>query len=226
MLKPPTAADLALAAKRAAFVSRHGLRDFKLSGRHLMRMVRRTCANPALVAAIRARFTRHYGCDLQMESRTWDHLEMLGKDGHLVALIAHPYSVSAEGREDMAVFRRAGLVVIEGGEAASWYGFGTTQIIVARPEFSGQVVRPAPPPPRPVAPIVRPPAETAYEARLRAAGPELLEIARDRACELAAALSLVACVGPRSGAPCVACAMRGDYERITRLIAEVEGFGP
>jgi hypothetical protein len=141
-----TATDAELAAKRAAFVSKHGLKDFKLSGRSLMRMVRRTCVDAALVDVIRKRFTRHYGCDLQMESRSWDHLEMLGKDGHLVSLVSHPYSVSAEGREDMAIFRRAGLVVIEGGEAASWYGYGTTQLIVAP-----GVLRPSRPPLTPAA---------------------------------------------------------------------------
>src|SRR4051812_26262879 len=114
-IKHSTANSAALAARRTAYVARHKLRDFKLSGRSLMRLVLSRCSNRAVVDEVRTRFTISYGTALRMESRTWDPLEMFGHKGPRVALVAHPYHVPDEGREDMALLHRAGLNVIEGG---------------------------------------------------------------------------------------------------------------
>src|SRR3954470_12156627 len=105
MIQPPTAAAAALAARRAAYVGRHRLKVFKLSGRSLMRLVRSRCCDQAVIDLIRKRFTLagSYGTDLKMESRTFDHLEMFGHRGQLVALVAHPYHVTEAGLEDMAL---------------------------------------------------------------------------------------------------------------------------
>jgi hypothetical protein len=51
----------ALARMRAAFMARHKLRDYKLSGRSLVRMARSAGADAATVAAIRRRFTYGHG---------------------------------------------------------------------------------------------------------------------------------------------------------------------
>jgi hypothetical protein len=238
---------------RAAYVDRHKLRDFRLSGRSLMRLVRSRCVDKAVVDEIRARFTISCGTDLQMESRTWDHLEMFGHKGALVALIAHPYHITDEGREDMALLHRANLNVIEGGEDESWYGFSTTQIRVEHPWLAGRMLPPPKAAPKPVEPAPespvkgalraplnsatspgRFPAETAYERRLQLAAPRLLELARERAAELAAAIAMIPCVGPRSGAPCIRCELRADLDRINAVLLEVGGpdstepplFGP
>jgi hypothetical protein len=225
-----TATDAALARMRAAYVDRYKLRDFRLSGRSLMRLVRSRCADKPLVDEIRTRFTHHNGCDIQMDSRTWDHLEMFGYEGALVSLVAHPYHVTDVGREDMALLHRAGLNVIEGGTDESWYGLSTTQIRVEHPWLAGRMLPPPKAPVKgtatvPLNPAPSPgrlPGESPYDARLRRAAPRLLELARERAAELAAAIRLVPCVGPNGVGACLACEMRTDYDRIMRLIAEVE----
>lgn len=227
-IQTTTARDAELAARRAEFVARNGLKDFKLSGRSLMRMVRRCCVDKALVDRIRERFTHHYGTDLRMEGETWDHLEMFGRKGHLVVLVAHPYHVTDAGREDMALFHRAGLNVVEGGTDESWYGFGSTQIRVEHPALAGRMLPPPASlpkvePPRPAPPTSRPLVESTYTSRLYKAASLLLQLARERADELTAALRLVACVGPRGVGPCLSCELRDELDRINALIAEVEG---
>ena len=129
-----------------------------------------------------------------------------------------------------ALLHRAGLNVVEAGEDESWYGFGTTQIRVEHPWLAGRML-PSPAsapkavehvPARPAPPSRRRLAESSYEARLRRAGPALLALARERAAELAAAISLVPCAGSVAVGACVSCELRAELARITAVIAEVE----
>lgn len=152
-----------------------------------MRMARDATADRDAIARVRERFAR--GGWLQWPGSTFDHMECLGRDRVPMMFVSHPYHISDEGRTDMDLLRSAGLVVVEGGKAESWYGFGTFHIRIEHPAFSGRVIRPAPSP-------ARFPAETAFEACLRRAGPRLLALARERAAELADAIRLVPCTGP------------------------------
>jgi hypothetical protein len=224
-IQHPTNNSPDLLRMRAAFMGRHKLRDYKLSGRHLMKMVLTSGADKAAVDRVRDRFTYSYGCFLKWSGPAFDHLEMMGRDGRALVLISHPYSIDDEGRRDLALLQAGGLRVVIEGKERSWYGYGTEHIRIEHPAFSGQVVRQPDiplPPTRPASPSARIVAETAFEARLRRAGPALLALARERAAELAAALAMIPCVGPRSEAPCVACAMRTDLMRINALISGVE----
>jgi hypothetical protein len=210
---------------RAAFMARHKLRDYKLSGRHLMRMVLTSGADKAAVDRVREHFTHSYGCFLKWSGPTFDHLEMMGRGGRALVLISHPYSIDAEGRRDLALLQAGGLRVVIEGKERSWYGYGTEHIRIEHPAFSGQVVRPAPPPPRPAPHAARLPAETAFEARLRRAAPRLLEIARERADELVRAIAMVPCAGPTSPGPCIRCELQADLLRIVAVIGDVEDPG-
>jgi hypothetical protein len=209
---------------RAAFMGRHALKNFKLSGRSLVRMARSAGADGATVAAIRGRFTYGHGTYLQWSGPTSDHLEMMGPDGRLLVLVSHPYPEPRKDCPDLELFRRAGLRVVIEGKDRSWYGFGTHHVRIEHPAFSGQVARPAPAPSRPTPPAVRHPGESPHDARLRRAAPRLLEFARERAAELAAALRLVPCAGPNGVGPCLACELREDYARLVAVIAEVDGM--
>jgi hypothetical protein len=230
----PTNNSPALLRMRAAFMGRHKLRDFKLSGRHLMRMVLTSGADRAAAARVRERFTYSYGCFLKWSGPTWDHLEMMGRDGRALVLISHPYSIDDEGRRDIEILRAGGLRVVIEGKERSWYGYGTEHVRIEHPAFSGQVVRPAAPPSRPAAPAARHPGESAYEARLRRAAPRLLELAREHAAQLVASSRLVACVGPGGVTPCIRCELQADLDRINAVLLEVGGpdspepplFGP
>jgi hypothetical protein len=223
MPKPPTAADLALARQREAYLKRHRLRVFRLGAYNLMRMVGTATSDRAAIARVRSRFTR--GGWLQWPGSTFDHMECLGRDRMPMLFVSHPYRIDDAGRADLELFRSAGLRVAIEGKEQSWYGYGTEHVRIEHPAFSGQVVRPAPPTPRPAPHAGRFPAETAAERRLRLAGPALLALAKERAAELAAAIRLVPCVGPRSMAPCLACELREDYARLVAVIGEVDGPG-
>jgi len=216
-INPPTAADSpGLLRIRARFVNRHRLRDYRLSAHHLMRLVRSCTADRAAIARIRSRFLPDGAYWIQWPGSSFDHMECLGRDRMPLVFVSHPYHVSDEGRADLELFRQAGLVVVEGGDDASWYGYGTTQILVAHPAFSGEVARPAT---RPIAP----PVESAYTARLHRAAPALLALAREHAEQLAASIAMIPCTGPGGVTPCLSCELRVDYDRINALIDEVEG---
>ena len=214
-IQATTARDAELARKREAFLSEHKLRDYKLSGRHLMKMVLASGASKAAADAVRERFTYSYGCSLKWSGPTWDHLEMLGRDKQMLVLVSHPYSIDDEGRRDISLFKAAGLRVVVGDKAESWYGYGTYHVRVEHPAFSGEVVRPASP--------RRLPVESAYAARLHRAAPALLGLARERAADLSASIAMIPCTGPGGVTPCLSCELRVDLGRITALIREVEG---
>lgn len=211
-IQATTARDAELTAKRQAFMGRHRLRDYKLSGRHLMKMVLTSGGDKAAVDRVRERFTYSYGCSLRWHGPTWDHLEMMGRGGQALVMVSHPYSIDDEGRRDISLFRAAGLRVVIGVQGWSWYGYGTHQVRVEHPAFSGEVDCPA-----------TPRIETHREARILRAAPDLLNIARTFAVQLADAMRLCPCTGRDDGAPCVHCLMRDDFARITAVIAEAEG---
>jgi len=67
--------------------------------------------------------------------------------------------------------------------------------------------------------------ETAYERRLRDAGPELLKVARSTGEQLGRALELCPCVAsPVAVTACLHCRMRAEYRSLVDLVARVE-FG-
>lgn len=207
-IQATTARDVELARKREAFVAEHRLRDYKLSGRHLMKMVLTSGASKAAADRVRDRFTYSYGCSLRWHGPTWDHLEMMGRDGQALVMISHPYSIDDEGRRDISLFQAAGLNVVIDVKERSWYGYGTTQIRVEHPAFSGKV---------------SPPASSPVEARLHRAAPELLLVAKTFAVQLADAMRLCPCTRTIDGSLCVHCLMRDDFDKITAIVAEAEG---
>lgn len=214
-IQSPTARDVELARMREAFLAKHRLKDYKLSGRHLMKMVLSSAPDEAASDAIRTRFTSNYGCSLRWHGPTWDHMEMMGRGRQLIVMVSHPYSPPNAACPDLELFRRAGLNVVLGGQEDSWYGYGTYHVRVEHPAFSGEVSGPAPRS-----------AEAARESGLHRAAPGLLQVAKTFAAQLADAMGMVPCTGAGGVTPCVHCLMRDDFDRITALVVEAEGIDP
>ena len=213
---------------RAAYVNRHGLRDYKLSGRSLMRLVL-ACPDKAVVDEVRRRSATAMGRISRWRAGLFDDLlKMFGQRG-FVALVGIPYHVTDEGRADMAALHAqperhgdrpgpdgCGLRDHANPDRTSVPGGPDAAAAVSGP---GHEVEPGPPHRPPAIPppgtTCRPPAQ----GRAR-----LLQLARERAEELSARSpgALPGRGRPSLGLSSTTAPMRAELNRITALISEVE----
>jgi hypothetical protein len=116
------------AAIEAEFLRAHDVRPYRNSRHNLTRLLRSAGADADQVQAVRVRLGA-YGA----HSGAFDHGKIFGRDGVPICLIAHPYDLDAESLADLKAIQALGLAVEVRGEGESFYGWGTTQVIVVAP---------------------------------------------------------------------------------------------
>lgn len=122
-----------LVTRRAAFALRHQLTPVKWSGRNLTILLRSTGERPQRLDEMRELL----GWLGLGESRTWpgpggvfDHGEMWARSGRAVALVGHPYQITADERVWLAELARYPTLRVAVDDEPSYYGYRTHHVRV------------------------------------------------------------------------------------------------
>lgn len=206
-IQATTARDAGLSAMRAGFLARHRVKEYKLSGHNLMRMVRDAGGFTPEIERVRDRFVAPGGW-LRWPGPTWDHMECFGRDRMPLMFVSHPYQIDGDGQGDIGLFRAAGLNVVIGSKDHSWYSPGTYHVRVEHPSIAGGWM---------VAGSLRP-----ADARKLALVPALVREVEAKARELAEAAAMLPCIGGHRGSvPCIRCEMGRESDRLLELLWKV-----
>lgn len=115
------------------FVSRYGVRRFKLGYRTLLTLLKQGGAPPDEIRAHLVQRWRANPGQMQLgdyygEGAPFDHGELWGRNGIPLFLIGHPYQVNRDAVETLAAIGGLGMNVMITDR--SWYRPGTVQVMV------------------------------------------------------------------------------------------------